>query len=123
MEEEEEAWISPRYCKMNVPGFRSLAAKSPDCPLAGWVGVAIGVIFTTEEGPVGMFAGMEMASPGFVRSDNLASGESVGEYAGAVRYGSPEGQFLGSAERAMALRQEIMRAGKLHGHLTSGIDA
>lgn len=83
--EEEEVWISPRYCKMNVPGFRSLVAKSPDWPYAGWVGVVMGVIFTIEEGPVGMFAGVEMASVGFVCSDDLASGDSVGEYAGAVR--------------------------------------
>ena len=79
-----EAWISPMYWRMNVPGFRSLVAKSPDCPFAGWEGVLMGVIFTSEEGPVGMFSGM-VESLGFVRIDDLASGGRVGEYAGVVK--------------------------------------
>lgn len=40
---------------MNVPGFRSEAAKRPHCPLAGWNGLEMGVILTIEEGPFAVF--------------------------------------------------------------------
>lgn len=116
-----EAWISPMYCRINVPGFRSLVAKSPDCPSAGWVGAVMGVIFTSEEEPVGMVAGMEIASLDFARSEILASGGSVGEYAGAFKYGSPKGQFLGSADGGMALMTNFKRACNLPWRLASAI--
>lgn len=69
-----EMWISPRYCRMNVPGFRSLAAKSPCCPFAGWEGVSIGVILTSGQGPRGVSDGMDMASFGRARRDERCSG-------------------------------------------------
>lgn len=57
-----EAWISPMYCRMNVPGFRSLVAKSPLCPFAGWEEVVMGVILTTGLGPLGVFGGRSLVS-------------------------------------------------------------
>jgi len=64
---------------MKEPGFRSFAAKSPDCSFAGWEGVVIGVILTREQGPLGWLAGVEMASFGRVRRDNRWSGVRFGE--------------------------------------------
>lgn len=54
----EEACSSPRYWSMNVPGLRSLAAKSPDWPAAGWEGEFMGVILTRVHGPLGIFGGI-----------------------------------------------------------------
>lgn len=54
------------YCRMKVPGLRSLVAKSPDCPLAGCDGEEIGVIFTNWHGPLAVFAGMSEIFEGFV---------------------------------------------------------
>lgn len=50
-----------------MPGLRSLDAKRPDCPFAGWEVVVMGVILTSEEGPFGVFGGMGRASFGQVR--------------------------------------------------------
>lgn len=62
-----EAWISPMYWRMKVPGLRSLVAKSPDWPFAGCEGLFIGVIFAREHGPLGVFGGMSRVSGGFAR--------------------------------------------------------
>lgn len=74
-----EMWISPRYCRMKVPGFRSFAAKSPCCPFAGCEGVAIEAILTSGEGPMGVLDGMDMASFGRARRDERCSGVRLGE--------------------------------------------
>jgi hypothetical protein len=75
----KETWISPRYCRINVPGFRSFAAKSPCCPFAGWEGVSIEVILTSGEGPKGVSDGMHMASLGCARRDKRCSGVRLEE--------------------------------------------
>lgn len=54
----EEACSSPRYWRMNVPGLRSLAAKSPLWPDAGWEGEVMGVILTGVHGPLDVFGGI-----------------------------------------------------------------
>jgi len=77
--------ISPRYCRINVPGFRSFAAKSPDCPLAGWEGVVIGVILTRGQGPFGVLAGMERVSFGRFRRDEMWSGVRLEEWEGVLK--------------------------------------
>ena len=80
-----EAWISPRYWRMNVPGLRSLAAKSPRWPAAGWEGEVIGVILTSWQGPLGVLDGMLRESLSGVLRDVRWVWVSVREYAGAVR--------------------------------------
>ena len=60
------ACISPRYGRMKVLGLRSLDAKSPDWPAAGWDGEVIVVILTTGYGPYGLFGVIGCASLGRV---------------------------------------------------------
>lgn len=50
----EGPWIWPIYSRISTPGLRSRVAKRPLWPLAGWVGVVMGVILTLEEGPGGV---------------------------------------------------------------------
>jgi hypothetical protein len=90
-----EEWISPRYCKMKVPGFNAFVAKRPDWPHAGWDAEEIEMILTREQGPLGVFDGRSWASLGRVRSDERWEVVSVWEYVGVVRYGKFAGQFLG----------------------------
>ncbi len=54
------------YWRMKELGFKSLVAKSPDWSQAGWEGAMMGVILTWEQGPLGVFAGMEGMSLGRV---------------------------------------------------------
>lgn len=56
------ACISPIYCRISIPGFRSLLAYNPHWPLAGWEGSLIGVILTRGEGPLVCEGGMGRAS-------------------------------------------------------------
>jgi hypothetical protein len=90
-----EAWISPRYCKINAPGLRSLAAKSPHWPAAGCDGEDIGVILASWQGPLGVLDGMLKESLVPVLREVRFAGVSVRECAGAVRYRTPGGQFFG----------------------------
>jgi len=83
--DEGEGWISPKYCKINVPGLRSLAAKSPHWPAAGWDGVVIGVILTSRQGPLGVLDEMLKESSLVVLREVSCAGVSALEYAGAVR--------------------------------------
>jgi hypothetical protein len=52
---------------MKDPGLRSLQAKSPYWPCAGWEGDVMGVIFTSGQGPLGVLGGMSWVSLGRVR--------------------------------------------------------
>lgn len=73
------ACISPRYCKIKVPGLRSFEAKSPDCPLAGWAGEVMGVILPRLQGPLGVLAGFSGMSRGRVRRAVRWAGVRDGE--------------------------------------------
>ena len=77
----------PRYWRMNWPGLRSLAAKSPFWPHAGWEGVVMGAILTRGLEPLGVEGGMgrRRRSLGGDLRDVRWCDERVLEYAGAVR--------------------------------------
>ncbi len=74
-----EEWMTPKYSRTKDPGLRSLAAKSPAWPQAGWAGSVIWVIFTKGQGPLGTFGGMESASWGLMRRLARCSAFRVGE--------------------------------------------
>lgn len=70
---------------MKVPGLRSLVAKRPFWPCAGWEGVVMGVIFTGALGPLDRLDGMHLESLVGMRRAEKWEALRVGEWVGVSR--------------------------------------